>query len=41
MSIAAADVHPYMTTVYTSSDGSFQQDNKPCHQARIISNLFL
>ncbi len=26
-----------MTTVYPSSDGYFQQDNAPCHEAQIIS----
>ncbi len=30
-----------MTTVYTSSDGYFQQDNAPCHKAQIISDWFL
>ncbi len=30
-----------MTTVYTSSDGYFQQDNAPCHKAQIISEWFL
>ena len=30
-----------MTTVYPSSDGYFQQDNAPCHRARIISDWFL
>ncbi len=25
--------HPFMTTVYPSSDGYFQQDNAPCHRA--------
>jgi len=27
--------------MYSSSDGYFQQDNAPCHKARIISNWFL
>ncbi len=27
LSIVADHVHPFMTTVYTSSDGYFQQDN--------------
>uniref|UniRef100_A0A6Q2YQ84 Uncharacterized protein n=1 Tax=Esox lucius TaxID=8010 RepID=A0A6Q2YQ84_ESOLU len=27
--------------MYPSSDGYFQQDNAPCHKARIISNWFL
>ncbi len=34
-------VHPFMTTVYPSSDGYFQQDNTPCHKAQIISDWFL
>ncbi len=33
--------HPFMTTVYPSSDGYFQQDNAPCHKAQIISDWFL
>ncbi len=32
---------PFLTTVYTSSDGCFQQDNAPCHKAQIISDWFL
>jgi len=31
-------VHLFMATMYPSSDGYFQQDNAPCHKARIISN---
>ncbi len=41
LSIVADHVHPFMTTVYPSSDGYFQQDNAPCHQAQIISDWFL
>ncbi len=37
----ADHVHPFMTTVYPSSDGYFQQDNTPCHKAQIISDWFL
>ncbi len=40
-SIVADHVHPFMTTVYPSSDGYFQQDNAPCHKAQIISDCFL
>ncbi len=40
-SVVADHVHPFMTTVYPSSDGSFQQDNAPCHKAQIISDWFL
>ncbi len=41
LSIIADHVHPFMTTVYTSSDEYFQQDNAPCHKAQIISDWFL
>ncbi len=41
LSIVADHVHPFMTTVYTSSDGYFQQNNAPCHKAQIISDWFL
>ncbi len=41
LSIVADHVHPFMTTVYPSSDGYFQQDNAPCHKAQISSDLFL
>ncbi len=34
-------VHHFMTTVYSSSDVYFQQDNAPCHKAQIISDWFL
>ncbi len=40
-SIVADHVHPFMTTVYPSSDGYFQQDNVPCHKAQIISDWVL
>ncbi len=41
LSIIADHVHPFMTTVYLSSDGYFQQDNAPCHKAQYISDWFL
>ncbi len=41
LSIVADHVHPFMTTVYPSSDDYFQQDNVPCHKAQIISDWFL
>ena len=41
LSIVTDHVHPYMTTVYPSSDGYFQQDNALCHKAHIISNWFI
>ncbi len=39
LSIVADDVHPFMTTVYPSSD--VQQYNASCHKAQIISDWFL
>ncbi len=41
LSIIADHGHPFMTTVYPSSDGYFHQDNVLCHKAQIISNWFL
>ncbi len=41
LSIVADHVHPFMTTVYASSDGYFQQDSVPCHKAQIILDWFL
>ncbi len=37
LSIVADHVHSFLTTVYPSSDGYFQQDNARCHKAQIIS----
>jgi len=41
LSIVSNHVHPFMATMYPSSDGYFQQDNAPYHKAGIISNWFL
>ncbi len=41
LSIVVDHVLPFMTTVYSSSDEYFQQDNAPCHKAQIISDWFL
>ncbi len=41
LSIVADHVHPFMTTVYPSSDGYFQQDNTPYHKSQIFSDWFL
>ena len=41
LSIVSDDVHPFITTVYPSSDGYFRQDNTPFHKNQIISNWFL
>jgi len=38
LSIVSDYVHPFMATMYPFSDGYFQQDNAPCHKARINSN---
>ncbi len=40
LSIVADHVHAFMTTVYPSSEGYFQQDNAPSHKAQIISDWF-
>lgn len=37
----ADNVHPFMTTVYSSCYGYFQHDNEKCHKPQIISNWFL
>jgi len=41
LSIVSDHVHPFMATMNPSSDGYFQQDTAPCHEAWIISNWFL
>ncbi len=41
VSIVTDHIHPFMTTVYPSSDGYFQQDNAQCHKAQMISDWFL
>ncbi len=41
LSIVAEHVHPFMITVYPSSDGYFKQDNTPWHKAQIILDWFL
>ncbi len=41
LSIVADHVRPFMTTVYPSSNGCFQQDNAPCHKAQIIPHWLL
>jgi len=33
LSIVFDHDHPFMATMYPSSDGYFQQDNAPCHKA--------
>ncbi len=41
LSIVADHLHPFMTTVYPSSDGYFQQNNASCHKIQIISDWIL
>jgi len=41
LSIVSDHVHPFMATMYPSSDVYFQQDNTPCHKASIISNWLI
>ncbi len=41
LSIVADHVHPFMTTVYPSSDDYFQQDNAPCHKAQITQKCII
>jgi len=41
LSIVSDQVHPFMATMYPSSDGYFQQDNAPCHKGQINLNWFL
>nr|KAF6310702.1 hypothetical protein mMyoMyo1_008760 [Myotis myotis] len=40
LSIIADQVHPIMLMVYPNGDGFFQQDNAPCHGARIVQECF-
>ncbi len=41
LSIVADHVHPFMTTMYPSSDGYFQQANAPCEDMCIPVNVVL
>ena len=36
LAIVVDHVHPFMTAMYPSSDGFFQQNNAPCHKAQTI-----
>ena len=40
LSIVADHVHPFMETVFTSGCGLFQQDNAPCHKAKMVQEWF-
>ena len=40
MLVVADHVHPIKATIYPSSNGYFQQDNAPSHEAKVILNWF-
>ncbi|GBN44516.1 hypothetical protein AVEN_238581-1 [Araneus ventricosus] len=40
LNIIADQLHPYMAFVFPTGNGFFQQDNVPCHKARIVLELF-
>ncbi|GBM22014.1 Transposable element Tc1 transposase [Araneus ventricosus] len=40
LSIIADQLHPYMAVVFPTGNGIFQQDNAPCHKARIVLKWF-
>lgn len=41
LSIVGDHGHSFMTTLYQSSNGCFQQDSVSCHRSHIASNWFL
>lgn len=41
LSIVSNRVHPFITSLYPSSDGCFQRDIAPCHKGQIVSNWFI
>ncbi|GBL95667.1 hypothetical protein AVEN_251805-1 [Araneus ventricosus] len=40
LNIIADQLHPYMAFVFPTGNGIFQQDNAPCHKARIVLEWF-
>ncbi|GBN77436.1 hypothetical protein AVEN_146607-1 [Araneus ventricosus] len=40
LKIIADQLHPYMAFVFPTGNGIFQQDNAPCHKARIVLEWF-
>ncbi|KAK3566489.1 hypothetical protein QTP86_034054 [Hemibagrus guttatus] len=40
LSIVADHVHPSMETVFPDGCGLFQQDNAPCHKAKMVQEWF-
>lgn len=39
LSMVADYVHPFMATLYPSSNGFIQHDNAPCHKVKVVSNI--
>lgn len=40
LNIIADQLHPYMASVFPAGNGIFQQDNAPCHKAKIVLEWF-
>ncbi|GBM69412.1 hypothetical protein AVEN_158718-1 [Araneus ventricosus] len=40
LNIIADQLRPYMAFVFPTGNGIFQQDNAPCHKARIVLEWF-
>ncbi|GBM37102.1 hypothetical protein AVEN_68710-1 [Araneus ventricosus] len=40
LNIIADQLHPYMASVFPTGNEIFQQDNAPCHKARIVLDWF-
>ncbi|GBN30645.1 hypothetical protein AVEN_144307-1 [Araneus ventricosus] len=40
LNITADQLHPYMAFVFSTGNGIFQQDNAPCHKARVVLEWF-
>ncbi|GFU97398.1 transposable element Tcb2 transposase [Trichonephila clavipes] len=40
LNIIADQLHPYMASVFPAGNGMFQQDNAPCHKAKIVLEWF-
>jgi len=40
LSIAADHVHPFMETAFPGGCGLFQQENAPCHKAKMVQEWF-